>query len=75
MASQLENGLVCVKHCSGVYHYKLLYTISINIEIYKGPVQQTKKIPHCAVKFKASEENRIVCESLILSTEQNSIVD
>ena len=64
MASQLENEFACVKHCSGVYHYKLLYTISNNIEIYEGPVQLTKKIPHCAVKFKACEENRIVYESL-----------
>ena len=25
---------------------------------------QTKKIPHCAVKFKAEEDNRMVYESL-----------
>ena len=28
------------------------------------PVPQTKKILHCAVKFEAGEENRIVYESL-----------
>ena len=41
-----------------------LYTILNNIEVYEEPVPWTKKMPHCPVKFKASEENRIVYESL-----------
>ena len=45
---------------------KLLYTISNNIEVYKESVPQTKNISHCAVKFEASEENRIVHEKFVL---------
>ena len=44
--------------------YKLLYTISNNLVDYEEPVPRTKKIPHCVVEFEASEENRIVHESL-----------
>ena len=40
--------------------YKLLLTISNSIEVYQEPKPQTKKIPHCAVKFRAGEKNRIV---------------
>ena len=32
--------------------------------MHAEPVARTKKIPHRAVKFKASEENRIVYASL-----------
>ena len=39
-------------------------TISNNIEVYEAPVPLTKKLSHCAVKFKAGEENRILHESL-----------
>ena len=42
------------------FQHKLLYTISNNIEVYEESVPRTKKIPHCAVKFEAGEENRIV---------------
>ena len=31
--------------------YKLLYTISNNIEVYEEPVRRAKTIPYCAVKF------------------------
>ena len=44
--------------------YKILYTISNNIEVYGESVPRTKKLPHCAVKFKVGEENRIENESL-----------
>ena len=40
--------------------YKLLYTISNNIEVYQEPMPQTEKIPHCPVKFRAGEKNKIV---------------
>ena len=40
-------------------HYKKLYPISNNIEVYGEQVWRTKKIPHCAVKFEAGKENRI----------------
>ena len=40
-------------------HYKKLHPISNNIEVYGDQVWRTKKIPHCAVKFEASKENRI----------------
>ena len=40
-------------------HYKKLYPISNNIEVYGDQVWRTKKIPHCAVKFEAGKENRI----------------
>ena len=56
------NCLFYVK--SEIVHYKLLYTISNNIEVYEEPVPRTKNIPHRAVKFKASEDNRIAYESL-----------
>ena len=35
----------------------LLCTISNNIEVYEEPVPLTKKIPHCTVKFEASDQN------------------
>ena len=44
--------------------YKLLCTISNNIEVYEEPEPRTNKIPHCAVKFEAGEENIIEYESL-----------
>ena len=47
-----------------VNQYKLLYTILNNIQVYEEPVPSAKKIPHCAVKFEASEKNRIVYENL-----------
>ena len=47
-----------------IYHYKVLYTISNNFGVYEEPVPRAKKIPHIAVKFEASEENRIISESL-----------
>ena len=34
------------------------------MEIYEQSLPQTKSIPHCAVKFEAGEETRIVHESL-----------
>ena len=40
--------------------YKLLYTISNNIEVYEEPVPRTKKIHYCAVKFETDEEERPV---------------
>ena len=40
--------------------------ISNNVKVYQEPVQRTKKIPHCAVKFEAGEENRIVYERISL---------
>ena len=46
------------------FQYKLLYTISNNIEVYEEPVSRTKKIPHRAVEFMAGEENRTVYDSL-----------
>ena len=48
--------------------YKLLYTISNNIEVYSEPVPWTKIISHRAVKFQAGEENRIVTK---VCTENN----
>ena len=50
------------------YQYKLSYTISNNIDVYEGPVPQAKKMPHCAVKFEAGEENITVEKSLYCST-------
>ena len=44
--------------------YKLSYTVSNNIVVYEEPVSRANKIPLCAVKFEAGEENRIVYESL-----------
>ena len=44
--------------------YKLLSSISNNTEVYEKPVLRIKHIPHHAVKFEASEKNRIVYESL-----------
>ena len=35
-----------------------------NIEAYEELVPQTRKIPHCTVKFVASEENTILSGSL-----------
>ena len=35
-----------------------------NIEVYEDPVSRTKTIPHCAVKFEAGKENRILYEGL-----------
>ena len=32
--------------------YKLLYTISNNMEVYEKPVNRTKQIPHHAVRLK-----------------------
>ena len=48
--------------------YKLLYTILNNIEVYEEPVPRTKKIPHCAVRFEAGEENSIIHECLYCCT-------
>ena len=42
-----------------IEHYKKLYPISNNIEVYGDQVWRTKKIPHCSVKFEAGKENRI----------------
>ena len=47
--------------------YKLSYTVSNNIVVYEEPVSRAKKMPQCAVKFEAGEENRIVYESLFCS--------
>ena len=45
--------------------YKLLFTISNNVEIYEEPVpRRTKKFHHCAITFGAGEENTIGEESL-----------
>ena len=54
--------------------YKPLYTISNSIEVYEERVPWTKKIPHCAVKFEASEKNRIVYESLYCYTANENYV-
>ena len=67
--------LGCLIICADIYsqcyfvpptmlQYKLLYTISNNIEVYEEPVPRTKKIIHYIVKSGADEENGIVCESL-----------
>ena len=45
-------------------HYKLLHTISNNIEVHGEPVPRIKKITHRTVKFVAGVENRILYESL-----------
>ena len=42
--------LVCPVRLKLTCQYKLLYTISNNIEIYEEPVSRTQKIHHCAVK-------------------------
>ena len=55
------------------YQYKLLCTISNNIEVNEDTVPRTKKIPYCAVKFEASEEKRIVHESLYCCTQVGNI--
>ena len=47
-----------------IINTNFLYRISDNMEIYEQSLQQTKRIPHCAVKFEAGEETRIVHESL-----------
>ena len=53
--------IICMEH---QLEYKLLYTISKNIEVYEESVPRTKKIIQRGVNFKAGEENRIVYESL-----------
>ena len=55
-ATQKGHSSLLNKSCQ----YKLLYTISNNIEVFEKPVPRTKEIPHRAVKFEAGEENRIV---------------
>ena len=52
--------------CSGRdnYQYKLLCTISNNIEVYEKPVPRAKRIFHYVVEFEAIEKNRIVYERL-----------
>ena len=40
--------------------YKLLVTISNNIEVSEEPVPRTKKIPNHAVKFEAGETGHIL---------------
>ena len=57
-------GPLCETGKSVLSQYKLLYTISNNIEIYKVPVKRTNKLPHCAVKVQVGEENRFVQKSL-----------
>ena len=52
---------------NSLIQYKLLYTILNGTEVYDEPVARTKKILHCAVKFEAGEENRIVYESWSVS--------
>ena len=51
-----------------VRRYRLLYTISNNIEVYELPVKRTKKNPQHAIKFEADEENKIVYEILYCYT-------
>ena len=58
-----NSQIILSKKCEH-YQYNFLYTISNNIELYEEPVPRTKKIPHRAFTFEASEENRIVYESL-----------
>ena len=41
-----------------------MQTFVNNIEAYEEPVSRKKKVHHRAVKFEASEENRIENESL-----------
>ena len=55
------------------YQYKLSDTISNNIAVYEGPVPQAKKMPHCAVKCEAGEENRIVEKGLYCSANYHCI--
>ena len=55
-------------YIGGDSQYKSLYLNSNNIEVDEEPVSQLKKIPHCAVKYEAGEENRIVYESLYWMT-------
>ena len=61
---KIRLGLSFQKKPKNSCQYKLLCTISNNIEVYEEPVPWTNKIPHCAVEFEAGEENRIVHESL-----------
>ena len=50
--------------CYSEVQYKPLHTISNNVKVYEESVPRTMKISHCAVKFEAGEENRIIYESL-----------
>ena len=45
-------------------HYKLLYTISNNIEVFEEPVPWTNETSDRAVKFEVDEEIRIVYKRL-----------
>ena len=55
---------ITIKISGWKIQYKLLYTISNNIDVYGEPVPRTKKVHYRAVKFEACEENRIISESL-----------
>ena len=55
--------LFCASHSVGS-QYKLLYTLSNNIEVYDDLVPRAKTIPNRAVKFEVVEAKRIVYESL-----------
>ena len=70
-----DRPLGCLIICTDIYsqcyfvpptmlQYKLLYTISNNIEVYEEPVPRPKKIIHYIVKFGADKKNGIVYESL-----------
>ena len=52
--------------------YKLLYITLDNIDVYEDPEPRTRKFTHCAVKFEAGEENRIVIESLYCVNDKSS---
>ena len=71
-----SNLFLCCKskHTQNYGHqqYKLLRITFDNIEVYEEPVARIKRIPHCAVKFEASEENRIVNESLYCINDKSS---
>ena len=55
-AGQLSHSLII--QC------RILYRILNNIDVYEEPILRTKKVQYYAVEFEASEENRIVHESL-----------
>ena len=51
---------------TGAFNQKNIerFTKSNNIEVCEEPVSVTKKLPCCAIKLEAGEENRTVQESL-----------
>ena len=52
-----------------MFQYKILYTISNNIEVYEESGPRTKKPSHNAVKFEAGEVNRILTRKIVLNVQ------